>query len=493
MNPMRCKPDVHSIRFKLWLNFIAFAAVLLILIWVLQLFFLSYFYESMKRDEIGKVARTIQTEFRSDNSNMDDLRKSIRQLCQTSDMTVIIWNRDTWTTEINSDVSDDFDEFHGFNRYTDEILDLYTKLEDSALHSAQTTTRGRMKNRTLGYVCELSGSTLSDSADRYLLFVFSPLFPVGSTINILKIQLLYVTIIAILLALALSLYLSTRISRPIKAITASAAEMGKGNYNVKFQRGHYSEINELADTLTQAETELERTDMYQKDLIANVSHDLRTPLTMIKSYAEMIRDLSGDNPKKRNKHLGVIIDETNRLNQLVNDMLNLSRMQSHKIVLEKSVFDLSTAAASIMTSYNILQDNEGYDIRFSASQEPLLVNGDENKLKQVMINLVNNAVKYCGEDKVILVSLKRTGRKVRFSVTDHGQGIAPEELSHVWERYYKSSTHHVRTTEGSGLGLSIVKEILCLHKAEFDVQSTVGKGSTFWFQLPLEKRKGQPT
>ena len=110
-----------------------------------------------------------------------------------------------------------------------------------------------------------------------------------------------------------------------------------------------------------------------------------------------------------------------------------------------------------------------------------------------MINLVNNAVKYCGEDKVILVSLKRTGRKVRFSVTDHGQGIAPEELSHVWERYYKSSTHHVRTTEGSGLGLSIVKEILCLHKAEFDVQSTVGKGSTFWFQLPLEKRKGQPT
>jgi signal transduction histidine kinase len=330
---------------------------------------------------------------------------------------------------------------------------------------------------------------MSDSSDSYLLFVFSPLFPVGSTINILKIMLIYVTIIAILLALLLSLYLSTRISRPIKAITASAAKMGTGDYSVKFQHSSYSEINELSDTLTQAQTELERTDMYQKDLIANVSHDLRTPLTMIKSYAEMIRDLSGNNPEKRNKHLGVIIDETDRLNDLVNDMLNLSKMQSHKIVLERKPFDISEAAASIMASYNILQDNEGYDIQFTNMTEPCIVDGDENKLKQVMINLVNNAVKYCGEDKVILVSLMRYGRKVRFSVTDHGQGIAPEELPHVWERYYKSSTHHVRATEGSGLGLSIVKEILCLHKAEFDVESTVGRGSTFWFELPLEKRR----
>ncbi len=176
----------------------------------------------------------------------------------------------------------------------------------------------------------------------YILYIVSPLYPVKSTISILRVQLVYITVIAALLALTLALYLARRISRPIKEITHSAAEMGKGNYGVKFKGGHYSEIVELADTLTNASRELEKTDMYQKDLIANVSHDLRTPLTMIKSYAEMIRDLSGDNPEKREAHLNVIIDETNRLNTLVNDMLNMSKMQSRSITIERSNFDIKS-------------------------------------------------------------------------------------------------------------------------------------------------------
>lgn len=135
--------------------------------------------------------------------------------------------------------------------------------------------------------------------------------------------------------------------------------MGKGNYGVKFQGGHYTEIVELADTLTNASRELEKTDMYQKDLIANVSHDLRTPLTMIKSYAEMIRDLSGDNPEKRASHLAVIIDEADRLNVLVNDMLNMSRMQNRTITIERSNFDLKTTAESLLASYDLLAEQEG--------------------------------------------------------------------------------------------------------------------------------------
>ena len=287
----------------------------------------------------------------------------------------------------------------------------------------------------------------------------------------------------------LFLNLSNRISKPLKAITASAAEMGKGNYVVKFSGGHYTEITELAETLANAEAELEKTDMYQKDLIANVSHDLRTPLTMIKSYAEMVRDLSGNNPVKRDAHLGVIIEEADRLNLLVTDMLNLSRMQSRSIVLEKKAFDLRKAADSTLAAYDILIEHDSYDIKFHKDPGKFIVNGDEAKLKQVMNNLINNAVKYCGADKQIIVKLKKVGRKVRFSVTDHGKGIAPDEISHVWERYYKSSTHHVRPTEGSGLGLSIVKEILRLHKASFDVKSKLGEGSTFWFELPMEKSK----
>jgi len=282
--------------------------------------------------------------------------------------------------------------------------------------------------------------------------------------------------------------MSSRISKPIKDITQSAAEMGRGNYGVQFKGGKYSEIRELAETLTDASRELEKSDMYQKDLMANVSHDLKTPLTMIRYYAEMIRDLSGDIPEKREQHLSVIIDEADRLNRLVDDMLTISRMQQKSIVLERADFDIVETARSLLDSYDILAEQEGYEFIFDGEDEPVFVNGDKAKIKQVFSNLINNAVKYCGEDKVIIVSVKRDGKKVRCEVTDHGEGIAPDEINHVWERYYKSSTHHVRPTSGSGLGLSIVREILTLHKAEYGVDSELGEGSTFWFELEQVKK-----
>jgi signal transduction histidine kinase len=229
---------------------------------------------------------------------------------------------------------------------------------------------------------------------------------------------------------------------------------------------------------------MKKAEMYHKDLIANVSHDIKTPLTMIKSYAEMIRDLSGNDPVKREKHLDIIIEEADRLNVLVNDMLSLSRLQSHKLALEKSNFDMNDAARDVLASYDILQEQEGYDISFTPS-EPLIVEADESKIRQVMNNLMTNAVKYCGEDKKIFVTIERNGKEVEFRVTDHGQGIKPEEIPHVWDRYYQSSTHHVRETSGTGLGLSIVKEILKLHDAKYGVDSTVGEGSSFWFSLPI--------
>ena len=268
--------------------------------------------------------------------------------------------------------------------------------------------------------------------------------------------------------------------------------MGKGNYGVQFAKSDYTEINELADTLTHASHELERTEMYQRDLIANVSHDLRTPLTMIKSYAEMIRDLSGNIPEKRDAHLGVIIDETDRLNTLVTDLLNLRHMQNKTIILEKTYFDIKQAAESILASYEIRCQQEGYSLVFNCN-ESLTVYGDESKIKQVIANLVGNAFKFCGEDKTIIVNIKRNGKKVRCEVRDNGSGIAPDEIDHVWERYYKSSSNMVRPVEGSGLGLSIVKEILILHKSQYGVTSKLGKGTTFWFEMNVVKNKNSAT
>ena len=328
-----------------------------------------------------------------------------------------------------------------------------------------------------------------------VLYIFSPLRPVTSTRRIMTTILIYVTIISLVLALIISFYLSTRITRPIRDITRSAQRLALGEYGVLFKGGHYTEINQLADTLNTTSIELEKSDMLQKDLVANVSHDLRTPLTMIRSYAEMIRDISGDDKEKREAHLQVIIDESERLNTLVEDLLTVSRLQSGKLTIEKSDFSLSNALTSIMNTYVIMEE-EGYHFNVNCPSN-FIVNGDEEKIKQVITNLLTNAIKFSGEDKTIDISLKKKGKSVRLSISDHGPGINSEDLEHIWERYYRSSSNMVRSQEGSGLGLSIVKEILTLHKCVFGVDSTLGFGTTFWFDMDLVKlekpEKSQPS
>ena len=222
-------------------------------------------------------------------------------------------------------------------------------------------------------------------------------------------------------------------------------------------------------------------------MIANVSHDLKTPLTMIKSYAEMINDISGDNPEKRKEHLKVIITEADRLNKLVSDMLSASKIQSNNLELDKEIFDLVAVTEEIVATYKVLNEQDGYHIRLNKCKAAY-VYGDKEKIKQVLSNFVSNAIKYCGEDRVVIVEVKRIGKKVRVDVIDHGDGIASDELSHVWERYYRTSANRNRSIEGSGLGLSIVKGILVLHNANYGVKSKVGQGSDFWFEMDTVKK-----
>ncbi|MGF6377047.1 signal transduction histidine kinase [Clostridiales Family XIII bacterium PM5-7] len=485
---LKSKFDFKSIRFKLWIYFIGFALLLIGLIWMLQTFFLNNYYEAMKIQQTTKLANRIIDDFKRNDQNLVSLAEYLQKVAKTnSDVYIRV------ETGSGAIITPDFNSHGPTYLYGLQAQVLANKLKETKLDRASVIydEKSGGKTGTLSYACYLHKATdnLSEEtnfSNSYILYIFSPLYPMESTVAILRAQLIYITLIAALLALALAIYLANRISRPIKRITNSAAEMGKGHYGVIFKGGHYSEISDLADTLTNASRELEKTDMYQKDLIANVSHDLRTPLTMIKSYAEMVRDLSGNNPEKREVHLNVIIEEADRLNTLVNDMLNMSRMQSKEIILEKSDFNIKHTVETLLASYEILAESEGYQFKFSCPA-PILINGDESKIKQVLANLLNNAVKYCGEDKEIIINLKRSGRKMRCEVIDHGAGIAPDEISHVWERYYKSSTHHVRPTDGSGLGLSIVREILSLHKAEYGVISKLGKGSTFWFEMDIVK------
>lgn len=423
----------------------------------------------MKISETTKLASVITSQYGQDN-----FLDTIKNISLTNDLYIHIETSDG--TIVFSPSESMINKPYG---YLKEMALVKEKLIGSnSFNYSVIVPDSKTNTNTLAYASYLH----RESGSNIILYMFSPLYPVDSTVVILRDQLIYVTVISLLLAFIISFYLSSRISKPIRNITKSAKELSTGNYGITFQGGHYSEIIDLAETLNQTSLELGKSYMLQKDLIANVSHDLRTPLTMVKSYAEMIRDISGDIPKKRGEHAQVIIDEADRLNVLVGDMLTLSKMQSGVVDLEISLFDLIESINSLINTYKILIEKEDYKIILE-SPESLEIVGDRAKLLQVFSNLINNAVKYCGKDKTIIIKISESESKVLCEIKDNGMGIPEDELEDIWNRYYKASTNHVRTTTGSGLGLAIVKEILNLHSAKYGVYSMVGEGSIFWFEL----------
>lgn len=314
------------------------------------------------------------------------------------------------------------------------------------------------------------------------VFLFSMLSDVNSNSLAIKGQLIYITLLVIIFAILISMFLSKMISKPIEQITAKSKQLANGEYNVVFDKNGILEIDELADTLNYLESEVSKTDEYRRDLMANVSHDLKTPLTMIKAYAEMIRDISYKDKEKMDKHLEVIISETDRLNILVGDILTLSKLQANADILNIDTFDLCEEVREILKKYEIMKETENYNFIVNMP-EKALIRADKNKINQVIYNLINNAMNYTGNDKNVWINIIENKKDYLVEIKDSGKGIDKEHLEHIWERYYKHEKNHQRNVIGTGLGLSIVKNILESHDFEYGVKSIKNKGTTFYFKV----------
>lgn len=339
-------------------------------------------------------------------------------------------------------------------------------------------------NKTILYGVKLESDTYA--------FIMASLEPLGATTSILASQLVYVTIGVLLLSFVIAYFISKNISKPIVQMSRSAKRMGNGNLNVHFDtNSSIEEINELAVTLNKMNAELVKTDELRRDLMANVSHDLKTPLTMIKAYAEMIRDLD-QQKEKRDTHLNVIIEEADRLNVLVNDILNLSKLQSNIEELNMEEFDLTECINTILKRYDILREKEGYQFIFKQTK-PLMIQADRAKMEQVIYNLINNAINYTGKDNKVTIKVKESKDSIRVQIIDTGKGIKEEDLDVIWDRYYKSSKKHKRNAFGTGLGLSIVKNVLEHHHFNYGVTSKINKGTTFFFDVPKQPSKPKKT
>ena len=230
--------------------------------------------------------------------------------------------------------------------------------------------------------------------------------------------------------------------------------------------------------------ELSKTEELQKDLMANVSHDLKTPLTMIKAYAELILDININDKEKCKNNLTIIIEEVNRLNELVNDILALTKVENDLDKLDISSFGLIKLIEKIVKQHNIYVIKDGYSIEFIHNNiKELIIDADKKKIEQVIYNLLNNALNYTGEDKKIIIKIVEDDKDYTIMVIDSGKGIDKKEIDHIFDRYYRSKKNHKRYVYGTGLGLSIVKNILLLHNYPYGVTSKKNKGTTFYFKI----------
>ncbi|MGN1318449.1 MAG: ATP-binding protein [Lachnospirales bacterium] len=491
---------VKSFGVKLWTYFAFLMAIMFVILWLLQTVFLQNFYNSMAVKNVEKAANKILNE--EENTNIFDY---IDTLAYNNSLLIFLTD-ENGKVIYNTDEHFNLYKEHSKNSSNNQSNNAYFKegrLKNWQIGASRNLPRdfssfldklSESEDKTIGYKTEngssyIYGMFLSENwaksnnvgENTVVLYISSSLEAIGGTVGIIRMQLIWTTIISLIISMIIAFFASHRFSKPVEILSNESKKMAKGDFDCEFKKGFCKELDALADTLNYTAEELRKTDEFRLDFLANISHDLRTPLTMIKGYAESIYDFSWENKKECEEDLAVIIKETDRLTALVNDILEYSSLHFEKNHTEYEKFNISNLTESIITQFSKLCNNKECEIK-SYIDENVFVYGNKKQIERVLYNLIDNALTHSGNIKKIDITLNKTNDEAVIKIRDYGKGIPKEELAHIWDKYF-TMKQQKRNALGSGLGLAISKEILLSHKAIFGVESEEGKGCEFWFKL----------
>lgn len=296
---------------------------------------------------------------------------------------------------------------------------------------------------------------------------------------------LTLAIVLILSSAFLVLYFF-QVHRPIKEITRATNEYSKGNLSYHVKPMHNDEIGRLGMSLDYMASQLNESDKFQQKFLSNISHDFRSPLTSIKGYLEAIQDGTIP-PEMLDKYIGIMLFETERLTNLTSNILTLNELDPKSVRLDISTFDLNSIIRHTVETFEGTCKKKGIKFNITYANSVQNVKADKGRIQQVIYNLIDNAIKFSKENSYIYITVKEKGEKAQISIKDTGCGIAKEDIDKIWDRFYKSDSSRGRDKKGSGLGLSITKEVIQAHGENIDVVSTVGVGTEFIFTLELAK------
>jgi signal transduction histidine kinase len=459
---------IHSLRFRLLISFLL---VILITVGTVSFFVARSSWDQIRRyEENANQVRTARAAsiiagFYSANGGWEGVQSLVQMLATMEDRRIII------TDASDIVIADSQNSLQGKKYSSDDVgIPLYRRA-----FGMPSSPQGQQPNQ----------------ADLVATLYVSPITStVTSLIRAINSYLLIGALLAIGIALIITFFISRRITSPIRALTNSARRLGKGDFSQRVNIKSKDEVGELAQTFNLMAGNLEHTEKLRRNMVADVAHELRTPLSNVYGYLEAIRD---DVVKPDKATIASLSEEVSLLTRLVDDLQELTLADAGELKLVRQPEDISQLIAQSVTAIRTKINSKGLKISSEVQEGLPLVNIDYYRIGQVLHNLLENAYKHTASGGKIIVTARRENNMVKISVNDTGEGISAEDLPNMFERFYRVDKSRARTAGGSGLGLTIVKRLVEAHGGSAGVQSELGKGSSFTFTLPIDQLNGSET
>ncbi|WP_366923330.1 cell wall metabolism sensor histidine kinase WalK [Metallumcola ferriviriculae] len=314
------------------------------------------------------------------------------------------------------------------------------------------------------------------------IFLHSPIYGIESTLQQVNRLILIAAIITSIFAVLIGYFMSRRISSPLQEISHAALQMADGDFNKQVTVNSEDEIGRLAESFNYMAQQLQQLEDMRREFIANVSHELRSPLTSIKGFVSGMLD-GTINGSDQHRYLQIVSSETNRLSRLVNDLLDLARIEAGKVELSWQRVELNRLLRGVILKFIPRVEEKQLEVSLDTKEDEVWVTTDPDRLEQIIVNLLDNALRFTPSGKSITVAVESKAEKILISVEDEGTGIPPEQLKDIWERFHKADKARTRSKGGTGLGLAIVKKLVQAMDETITVESEQGQGSRFTFTV----------
>lgn len=484
--------------------------------WVMNLFLLPGFYENSKKKQMDQVYSQVAELFEKNDwsaissEQQDGVYDSMDKISANSGVSLYIMeikvsvdsgmvseisyvypSMSGRTQELNRNQLSKYVLFKQLGNVFDENYQLLKKTDQYELFKVYDE---RMDSNYI----ELVGGVKGD----YWVYVRSNYQSIRESAAISNEFLTYVGIVVIVLCVLIMIFVSNRYTKPILALARLARKMEELNFNVRYEENRKDEIgvlghsmNSLSDKLQETISELKTAnnelqldlqrrseqEKMRQEFLANVSHELKTPIALIQGYAEGLQENVNDDPESRDFYCEVIVDEADKMNKMVKKLLSLNQLEFGNVQVHLEHFDIQEIVKSVIASSDILFKQKGITLSF-VEKEPVFVWADEYMTEEVVMNYVSNAINHIGGERIIEIRIGSVEGRIRVSVFNTGEKIPEEELDKIWDKFYKVDKAHTREYGGNGIGLSIVKAIMEAHNQRYGVKN-YDNGVEFWFEL----------